>query len=301
VTASAAVAIPRPPDRLTLAAFVTLIVIGGAASVAIRFSNQELPPFWGATLRFAAASLIFAVMVIWLRAPLPRGRGLVGALIYGVLGFGVSYALTYWGFITIEAGLGQVILALIPLLTLVLAIVHGLERFRLRALVGALLAVAGIAVVYGGQAAATVPVWSVLALIAAGACIAESSIVVKWFPESHPAALNAVGMATGTVILLALSAVAGERWTVPTLASTWLALAYLVLMGSVPVFLLFVFVLRRWTASATSYMFVLLPFATVALGALIAQETVTTAIVLGGALVLAGVYVGAFTGVPRRS
>jgi drug/metabolite transporter (DMT)-like permease len=103
------------------------------------------------------------------------------------------------------------------------------------------------------------------------------------------------------VILLALSAVAGERWTVPTLASTWLALAYLVLMGSVPVFLLFVFVLRRWTASATSYMFVLLPFATVALGALIAQETVTTAIVLGGALVLAGVYVGAFTGVPRRS
>jgi drug/metabolite transporter (DMT)-like permease len=301
VTASAAVAIPRPPDRLTLAAFVTLIVIGGAASVAIRFSNQELPPFWGATLRFAAASLIFAVMVIWLRAPLPRGRGLVGALIYGVLGFGVSYALTYWGFITIEAGLGQVILALIPLLTLVLAIVHGLERFRLRALVGALLAVAGIAVVYGGQAAATVPVWSVLALIAAGACIAESSIVVKWFPESHPAALNAVGMATGTVILLALSAVAGERWTVPTLASTWLALAYLVLVGSVPVFLLFVFVLRRWTASATSYMFVLLPFATVALGALIAQETVTTAIVLGGALVLAGVYVGAFTGVPRRS
>ncbi|HEV8669607.1 MAG TPA: EamA family transporter [Candidatus Limnocylindria bacterium] len=301
MTASAAVAIPRPPDRLTLAAFVTLIVIGGAASVAIRFSNQELPPFWGATLRFAAASLIFAVMVIWLRAPLPRGRGLVGALIYGVLGFGVSYALTYWGFITIEAGLGQVILALIPLLTLVLAIVHGLERFRLRALVGALLAVAGIAVVYGGQAAATVPVWSVLALIAAGACIAESSIVVKWFPESHPAALNAVGMATGTVILLALSAVAGERWTVPTLASTWLALAYLVLMGSVPVFLLFVFVLRRWTASATSYMFVLLPFATVALGALIAQETVTTAIVLGGALVLAGVYVGAFTGVPRRS
>jgi drug/metabolite transporter (DMT)-like permease len=48
-------------------------------------------------------------------------------------------------------------------------------------------------------------------------------------------------------------------------------------------------------------MFVLLPFATVALGALIAQETVTTAIVLGGALVLAGVYVGAFTGVSRRS
>ncbi len=46
----------------TLAAFVTLIVIGGGASVAIRVSNQELPPFRGAAPRFAAASIVFAVM-----------------------------------------------------------------------------------------------------------------------------------------------------------------------------------------------------------------------------------------------
>ena len=196
MNAAAAVAVPRPPDRLTLAAFVLLIIIGGGNAVAIRFTNQELPPFWGAALRFAPAALIFAVVMAVLRAPLPRGRGLVGALIYGVFGFGVSYAFIYWALLTIGAGMAQTVLALVPLMTLLLAIVHGLERFRIRALVGALLAVLGIAVVFGGQAAQDAPFWPIVALIAGGLCVAETTIAVKWFPQSHPAALNAVGMAT---------------------------------------------------------------------------------------------------------
>jgi drug/metabolite transporter (DMT)-like permease len=300
VTTSEAVAAPRPPDRLTLAAFVLLIVIGGGNAVAIRFSNQELPPFWGATLRIAPAALIFAVTMLLLRAPMPRGRGLVGALIYGVFGFGVGYAFIYWALLTVGAGFAQVVLALIPLLTLMFAIVHGLERFRIRALAGALLALAGIAVVFGGQSAQSVPFWPVVALIAAGVCVAETTIAVKWFPKVHPAALNAVGMASGTVILAVVSVIAGERWALPSLTNTWIALVFLILVGTVGVFALFVFVVRRWTASATSYQFVLYPFVAVALGALIANESVSVVFLLGGALVLAGVYVGALTGPPRR-
>jgi drug/metabolite transporter (DMT)-like permease len=277
-----------------------MIVIGGGNGVAIHFSNQELPPFWGATLRFAPAALLFGVTMIFLHAPLPRGRGFIGALIYGTLGFGVSYALIYWALLTVAAGLAQTILAVVPILTLVLAIVHGLERFRMRALVGAVLALLGIAVVFGAQAAQDVPFWPIVALIGVGLCVAETTIAVKWFPQSHPAALNAVGMATGTLLLLVLSAVAGERWALPTMTNTWIALVFLILVGSVGVFALFVFVVRRWTASATSYQFVLYPFVAVAISAAIANETVTAVFLLGGALVLAGVYVGALTGPPRR-
>jgi drug/metabolite transporter (DMT)-like permease len=268
--------------------------------VAIRFSNQELPPFWGATLRVGTAALVFAVTVMLMRAPLPRGRGLVGALVYGALGFGGGTAFIYWALLSVGAGFAQVVMALVPLLTLGLAIVHGLERFRVRALAGALLALGGIVVVFGGQAGQAVPFWPVVALIAGGFCVAETTILVKWFPRSHPAALNAVGMATGAVILLVLSVVTGERWALPTLANTWLALVFLIFVGSVGVFALFVFVVRRWTASATSYQFVLYPFVAVALGAVLANESVSAVFLIGGALVLAGVYVGAFTGQRRR-
>ena len=268
--------------------------------MAIRFSNAELPPFWGATLRFGAASLLFFAFVFWQRVPLPRGRALAGVLIFGVLGFAASYALGYWALLRVQAGMAQVILALVPLLTLLLALLHGLESFHWRGLFGALLAVAGIAIMFGSPVNAAVPLPSLLAILAGAACIAEAGIVIKWFPPSHPAATNALAMATGTGILMALSALWHEPWVIPNMPATWAALAYLVLVGSVPVFLLYLFVLKRWPASSASYQFVLFPFVTVTLSAWLEKEPVTLALLLGGALVLAGVYVGALAQSPGK-
>jgi hypothetical protein len=44
---------------MTLVAFVAVVILGGSNAVAVRFSNFELPPFWGATIRFASAAAIF--------------------------------------------------------------------------------------------------------------------------------------------------------------------------------------------------------------------------------------------------
>jgi drug/metabolite transporter (DMT)-like permease len=53
------------------------------------------------------------------------------------------------------------------------------------------------------------------------------------------------------------------------------------------------YVLARWTASASSYQLVLMPIVTVVCAAWLAGEAVTPSLVLGGLLVLVGVYVGA--------
>lgn len=118
---------------------------------------------------------------------------------------------------------------------------------------------------------------------------------MKRFPPSPPTVTNALAMGVGTVMLLALSALAGEPWRLPESAATWTAVLYLVFVGSVVVFFLFLFVIRRWTASATSYQFVLFPFVTVAVAGWLAGETVTPTFLAGGALVLAGVWLGAIT------
>lgn len=280
-------------NRLAVAAFILIVLLGGSNSVAVRFSNAELPPFWGATLRFAAASLIFWLMALVQRVPWPRGRTLTGILIYGVLNFGLSYALVYYGLASIPAGLGQVLFALVPLMTLFLAIAHGLESFRWRGLVGTGIAVTGIAFAFVNQPLQNIPILPALAIVAAAACFAEATIVVKWFPASHPLIANAIAMSTGTVVLLGLSFVTGEPRILPVMPSTWIAILYLVLGGSVTVFYLFLFVIRHWTASATSYQFVLFPFVTVLVAAWLAEEQVTTALLVGGVLVLLGVWLGA--------
>ena len=67
-----------------------------------------------------------------------------------------------------------------------------------------------------------------------------------------------------------------------------------VVVGSVVVFTLFLFVISRWTASATSYSMLLMPLVAVVVAALRLGEPITPAVVAGGALVLIGVYLGAF-------
>jgi drug/metabolite transporter (DMT)-like permease len=74
---------------------------------------------------------------------------------------------------------------------------------------------------------------------------------------------------------------------------TWVALAYLVVVGSVVVFLLYLVVLRYWTASRASYGFVIIPVVTLVLSAWLDNEQIGVGLVLGGLLVMAGVYVGA--------
>src|SRR4029453_18201179 len=112
-------------------------------------------------------------------------------------------------------------------------------------------------------------------------------------PRVHPVTMNAVGMTAGAALLLAAALVADEPIMLPHRLETWAAMAYLVVIGSVVVFLLYVVVLRYWAASRASYGFVVIPFVPLPLSAWLDNEPVGVGLVLGGVLVLAGVYVGA--------
>jgi O-acetylserine/cysteine efflux transporter len=281
-------------DRATLAAFIALVVLGGSNAVAVRFSNLELPPFWGAAARFLTAAAIFWAILLVSRAALPRGRALVGAVLYGVLAIGASYALVYWGILRIQAGLVMVILSLSPLFTMFFAVLHGLERFRWRGLAGALIALGGIAIGVGAELGRSVPVASLAAVIAGAACMAEGSVVYKLFPGTKPLPTNVVAFTTGGAMLLLISLIAGEQRFLPSAPRTIAAFTYLVVVGSVVLFYLYLLVLSRWSASATSYAFLLFPIATIAIAALISGERVTPLFLLGACFALVGVWVGAF-------
>jgi drug/metabolite transporter (DMT)-like permease len=283
----------RGQDRVALAAFLMYSLLAGGNAVCIRFSNRELAPLWGAGLRFAAAALLLAVVMAVLRLRIPRGRALIGAALYGALTFGGAFGFAYYALVRMHAGFGQIVLALVPLATLLLAVLWRQERFRAAALAGCLLCLVGIAVMSQAPLRESVPVPSLLAAIGSVLCFAQGALLVRRFPPVHPVTMNALGMATGASLLLAASAVAGEQWVLPKQAETLSAVAYLAVIGSGVVFVLYVVVLRNWAASRAAYGFVLIPFVTVVLSAWLDDERITASLAIGGLLVLAGVYVGA--------
>jgi len=282
------------PSTPTLVAFAGVVLLGGANAIGVKLTVQELAPFWGASTRFAAAGILMLLLVVITRRPAPRGRSLGGAALYGVVGFAASYGFAYIGLRDVPAGTAMVLIALTPLLTFGLAIAHGQERFHVQGLIGGLIAIIGIGIVFVDQVSAEVPLLSMALILLAAVAIAESGVIVKWIPRSDPFATNAVAMLTGAALLLILSLAAGERWVLPTRDATWAAIGYLVLFGSVAMFALFVFTLQRWTASAVSYVTLLMPLVTIVLAAVLTGERITSSFVLGGVVILGGVYVGAF-------
>jgi drug/metabolite transporter (DMT)-like permease len=288
------------PDSRTLLLFTLAVVLGGSNFLAVRLSNLALPPFWGAGLRFTLAALGFSALMSVLRVPPPRGRALWQMAGYGVLGYrrllrapvlgpphrdggrrhrGPGPRAAGHGAARGSAGLGATAAA---------------ERG-----IGGLVAVAGIAWLTLEPGHGSLPLGALLALLAAVACVSQSVIVAKRLQRHHPAAINAVALFTGAAVLLALSAAVGERWSLPQRPEAAWALVYLVTLGSIGLFLVLLTVVRRWTASATSYLFVLFPIATMVLEALLLAEPITFAMAGGALVVMFGVWLGAFA--PARA
>ena len=287
-------------DRVALFAFVAGSALAGGNAVGIRFSNRELEPLWGAGVRFAAAAVLLATAMAVLRLGFPRGRALTGAFIYGALNFAGAFALAYYALVRIQAGLGQTLLALVPLATLLLAVGQRQQRLRPGAVAGALLAVGGIAVMARAPLRESVPLPSLLAAVGSAFCFAEAAIVVRRFPPVHPVTMNAVGMAVGAILLITGGLMAGEPIELPEHSSTWLALGYLVGVGSVLVFVLYIVVIRLWGPARAAYTFVVIPVVTIVLSAWLDGEAVGAGLILGGLLVVVGVYVGALRQHPTR-
>jgi drug/metabolite transporter (DMT)-like permease len=279
------------PDPSTLIAFLVASVIAGANAVAVRIGLQELPVFWGAAFRFIVAAAILLVAALAMRKAFPSGRALVGAALYGLFSVGLIYAFLYYALIEATGGTVMVGVAIMPLITLLLATLQKVEPFTLRGLVGALIACAGIAVVFADQIG-VVSVSTLGAILGGAFAGAQGAVVVKSFPRQDPVVLNGIGLAVGGVLLLAISAVAGEAWILPTQRPVQISLVYLILVGSIGFFLLFLFILGRWTASASVYVLLLAPLAAVVLDLLLLGDAPSILLLVGGLMAIAGVYVG---------
>ena len=268
------------PDRSILIAFLKFVAVSGSASVAIRVTYTELAPLCVATSRFVIGALAFWIMALFKGIPFPKGRAL-------------AFILIGWGLVATPASRYPILMATVPLLTIFLSALHGVESIHLRGVLGSLLAVGGIVFTVGGGTTSRLSLPHIAAILLAAAFIAEGGVLIKKFPPNPPIMTNAIGMTIGGFILGVTSLVSGEKGTIPTQTSTVIALLYLIIFVTIVAFLLYMFVLGKWSASGTSYGFVLLPLVTIVVAATLAGEKITWEFLIGAGMVLAGVLIGA--------
>lgn len=278
--------------------FASLVLLAGSSSVAARVSERELAPLWSAALRFGLAALVFWAAAIFRRLPPPTWAMVKSASVLGILNVGLGSTLVYWGLQSVPVVLVQTLTALVPLLTQLLARLHGIEILRLRTLLGAITGVVGVIIVLGRPGAMIGTPAALLAVFGAVLCTSESFVMVKVLPSVEPVTTNAVAMTMGAAMLVALSALFGEARVVPHTPTGVVALLFNVIFGSVLLFWLYLWLLKTWPVTSLSYVFLLAPLATLAVAAFVGEAQVTIGLLVGGAVVIGGVYVGITAAAP---
>ena len=273
-------------------AFAACTAIWGSTFLVIALANDRVPPVWGATLRLVLASAVLLAILAIRRQPLPRGEALRSAATFGFFQFGLNFPLLYLAEKEVPSGLAAVIFATIPLSQSLLTRAVGLERLDAAKLTGALVAVAGVALIFANQLRGDVHPFSLLwALLATwAACV--GTIALKRGPRQSPIGSNAVGTAVGAVVCFVWSFAAREPHRLPTTAPEWLPILYLALAGSVGAFVIYTWLIEHWELTRASYVAVVIPIVALVLGAVVRHERVASASLAGSAVVLLGVAIG---------
>jgi drug/metabolite transporter (DMT)-like permease len=276
-----------------LALYALLCVIWGSTWLVIKVGYGGLGPFNVAALRFFVAGLVFVPLVRLLGARWPRGASEWWLVVFvGLVLFWLDFGLIYWGEQFIDSGLTAILFATLPLITIVVAhpFLPG-DRITPRKLTGTLLAFLGVVALFGENVridpSQAVPM---LGIVASAVCAAAAGVATKRYGGAlHPAALNAPAMLVGAVALLATSVIANHGFRLPEDGSTWAAIAYLALAGSVVTFLAYFTLLKTWSVTSLSFISVFTPAIALLLGFVFLDERPTLLAGLGALLILVGV------------
>jgi drug/metabolite transporter (DMT)-like permease len=174
----------------------------------------------------------------------------------------LSYGLVYAAEQSISGGLAAVLYGTFPLFTATLATIGRVERVRRRAVVGSLVALAGIAVVFADrlQVSRAQGVGVLLALGSVVSSALYSTALKRVASEVNPLATTGVFLATAAVALWIFAAIVEREpipWPPPVMPTV--ALLYLAVIGSVVVFAAYFFLLKRVTLMTISTLVLLEP------------------------------------------
>ena len=279
-----------------IAAFVALCIIWSSTWLAIKLGLRDLPPISFVALRFIIAVVVLLAISVGRVPLLPRDRGDFKLLAWtGVLMFAINYALLFWAELYVSSGLSAVLQATIPIFGMVFAhYIIPSEPLRAARIAGAVLAIGGVAVIcsrlldFGGLLA----FWGGVAIVFGATGAAFSNVLLKARAiRMAPAMIAAWQMIFGLVPLVVTGfLVEGNplhfQWT--TRAA--FCLFYLAIPGSAFAFLLLYWLMPRMSVTNLQTISFITPPGAVLFGWLLGGESFSLWSLVGGALILAGVW-----------
>ncbi len=289
----------QPRAWRVLLAFAIIYFVWGSTFLAIRVGVREVPPFLLAAMRFVVAGI---VLYVWMRArgtPSPTARQWSSASLLALLIFVFDYGLLFWAERRVPSGIAAVMMATIPVFMALAEIVFlRTQRLTLRLSFALLVGIAGVAVLVGHSVSlgeAPVDTAGASALIVAAVSWSVAASLSRKLPlPSAKAMSSGAQMLAGGVLLTLSAALLGEfrGFHVQAVSlGAWVALAYLIVAGSIVGFTAYVWLLHHESPTKVGTYAYVNPVVAVVIGYFLGGEGLGPRTIAGTLLVLVSVVV----------
>jgi drug/metabolite transporter (DMT)-like permease len=280
--------------RLAEIGLLVTVLIWSANFVIVKASIGALGPFTFTGSRYLVAAITLLVILRRRQGSVRPPAGLGALIALGLIGFGGYQVLWTTGLTQISAGDSALLIAASPVLVALLAAAVGMDRLTAPKLAGALIAFAGVAVVIGGSQALSLGSSLVGDALTLGAAIlwavytVGASRVVRRIDPLQATTWTVIG---GACLLVPLGiAEAAARPPAEVAPAVIVAILY---SGALAAGISNVFVINAigsvGPTRATAMQF-LVPAGAVVLGAVFLAEPVGLPQVIGGAVIVLGVW-----------
>lgn len=270
-------------------AWVT-ILFWSLAFVFTRILTQSFSVFALGFLRYLVASAALAVIAVTTKLKLPKAKDIPWFILSGIVGFFLYMILFNQGQAMVSAATGSIVIATAPIITAILAFVIYHEKLSNVQWVAILVEFVGVAVLVLLNGTLSVNIGT-LWLLGAAVLLSVYNILQKKLTRRYsPLQVTSYSIFFGTLLLAVFAPTAiGEAKQAP--AIHFLYIAILGICSSAIAYLAWAkaFAKASKASQVSNYMFVT-PFLTSVLGFLIVGEVPDTATVLGGGIIIAGIF-----------
>ncbi len=275
---------------------VALVIMFGSAFMFIKLAVQDFSPSMVAAGRIQVAAVMLVVVVLIRRESFGFLRETWPLLVaLAIFGDCLPFYLISWGQQSVDSSIAGILMAVMPLTTIVLAhfFIPG-ERLTILRVIGFLLGFAGILILLGPAALAHVEsginmVIPMLSILAGAVCYAINTILAKRLPrESYLAISTAVLVIASLIMLPALLSTNGE-WGIRFSSIGFLSLLVLGVFPTALATILYFAVIARTGPSFMSQINYLIPVWAVLMGVVFLNESVGTNAILALAIILLGI------------
>ncbi len=278
------------------AAFVFLGVLAwGTSFLWIKIALRELGPLSVVMYRMA-----FGVLGAWLitralkKPILASRRQLVQMLALGIVNTAIPVALITWAETRIDSGLAGVLNGTMPLFTILFAhFILPEDRFTAPKIAGLIAGFSGLVLLMlrdlGPQGLAG-SLLGQLAVVLAAILYAGSNVYVRLkLRGQHPIHTAAVSLTSSLIVMIVLVALFEPHTTPPRLPLTWLAVAWMGLVGLSLAYYAYFYLINAWGATRTAVVTYVFPVTAVTLGVIFLGEHPSWHLFIGGTLIIGGI------------